>query len=121
MAMLSGRKSLGFKPEIRSLSQFCALTCFVLTDCIVGLVETEFLLLAIISVTSENLSGITIASDVDGNAVRRKSLEFKPQVRLSSKFCAFTCFVLTDCVAGLVGIRFPLLAIISVTSETRQA
>ena len=72
MAMLSGRKSLGFKPKIRSLSQFCALTCSVLTDCIVGLVEIEFLLLAIISVTSENSSGITIASGVDGNAVRKE-------------------------------------------------
>ena len=70
--MLSGGKSLKFKPKIRSLSQFCALTCFVLTDCIVGLVEIEFLLLAIISVTSENSSGITIASGVDGNAVRKE-------------------------------------------------
>ena len=74
MAMLSGRKSLEFKPQNRLLSQFRAFTCFVLTDCVVGLVEIEFLLLAIISVTSENSSGIAIASGVDGNDVRKESI-----------------------------------------------
>ncbi len=47
MAMLSGRKSLVFKPRNRSLSQFRAFTCFVLADRVIGLVEIEFLLLAI--------------------------------------------------------------------------
>ena len=60
MAILSGRKSLEFKPRIRSLSQFRAFTCFVLTDYVIGLVEIEFLLLTIISITSEDLSGIAI-------------------------------------------------------------
>ena len=61
-----------FKPKIRSLSQFCALTCFVLTDYVVGLVEIEFPLSAIISVTSENSPGVAIVNSVDGNAVRKE-------------------------------------------------
>jgi hypothetical protein len=73
--------------------------------------------LAIISVTSENSSGITIASGVDGNAVRKEVIGVQASGSVSSKFCAFTCLVLADCVAGLVEIRFPLLTIISVTSE----
>ena len=72
MAMLSGRKSLEFQPRIRSSSQFRAFTCFVLADCVAGLVEIRFLLLTIISVTSENSSGLAIASGVDGNAVRKE-------------------------------------------------
>ena len=72
MAMLSGRKSLEFKPQVRLSSQFRAFTCFVLTDCVAGLVEIRFPLLTIISVTSENSSGIAIASGVDGNAVRKE-------------------------------------------------
>ena len=44
--MLSGRKSLVSKPRDRSLSQFRAFTCFVLTDRVVGLVEIEFLLVS---------------------------------------------------------------------------
>ena len=71
--MLSGGKSLKFKPKIRSLSQFCALTCFVLTDYVVGLVEIEFPLSAIISVTSENSSGIATVNGVDGNACQEGS------------------------------------------------
>ena len=55
-------------------SQFRAFTCFVLTDCVVGLVEIDFLLLAIIYVTSENSSGIAIASGVDGNDVRKEAI-----------------------------------------------
>ena len=74
MAILSGRKSLEFKPRIRSLSQFRALTCFVLTDYVIGLVEIEFLLLAILSVASENSSGIAIANGVDGNGVREEDI-----------------------------------------------
>ena len=72
MAMLSGRKSLEFKPQVRLSSKFCAFTCFVLTDCVAGLVEIRFPLLTIISVTSENSSGIAIASGVDGNVVRKE-------------------------------------------------
>ena len=71
MALLSGRKSSELQPRIRSSSQFRAFTCFVLTDCVAGLVEIRFLLLTIISVTSENSSGIAIASGVDGNVVRK--------------------------------------------------
>ena len=44
-------------------------------------------------------------------------MESRPQIRLSSQLRAFTCFVLADCVVGLVEINFLLLAIISVTSE----
>ena len=102
MAMLSGRRSLGFKPEIRSLSQFCALTCFVLTDCVVGFIEVEFLLLTLISVTSENSSGITIANGVDGNSVRKEVIGVQVKNRLSSQFRAFTCFVLADCALDLL-------------------
>ena len=92
--MLSGGKSLKFKPKIRSLSQFCALTCFVLTDYVVGLVEIEFPLSAIISVTSENSSGIAIVNGVDGNAVRKEVIGVQVEIQLSSQFRAFTCFVL---------------------------
>jgi hypothetical protein len=92
--MLSGGKSLKFKPKIRSLSQFCALTCFVLTDYVVGLVEIEFPLSAIISVTSENSSGIAIVNGVDGNAVRKEVIGVQVEIRLSSQFRAFTCLVL---------------------------
>ena len=83
-----------FKPKIRSLSQFRALTCLVLTDYVVGLVEIGFPLLAIISVTSENSSGIAIANGVDGNAVRKGVIGVQVEIRLSSQFRAFTCFVL---------------------------
>ena len=61
-----------FKPKIRSLSQFCALTCFVLADHVVGLVVIEFPLLAIMSVASENSSGIAVTDCVDGNAVGKE-------------------------------------------------
>ena len=47
----------------------------------------------------------------------RKALESRSQIRLSSQLRAFTCFVLADCVVGLVGINFLLSSIISVTSE----
>ena len=70
--MLSGRKSLEFKPQVRLSSKFCAFTCFVLPDCVAGLVEIRFPLLTIISVTSENSSGIAIASGVDGTVVRKE-------------------------------------------------
>ncbi len=102
MAMLSGRKSLEFKPKIRSLSQFCAFTCFVLTDYVVELVEIEFLLLAIMSVASENASGIAIANGVDGNAVRKEVIGVQVKYRLSSQFRAFTCYVLADCALDLL-------------------
>ena len=117
MVLLTGRKSLEFKPSIRLSSQFRAFTCFVLTDCVVGLVEIEFLLPPIMSVASENSSGIAIANGVDGNAVRKEVIGVQVKIRLSSQFRAFTCFVLADYVVGLVEIEFPLLAIISVTSE----
>ena len=42
------------------MSQFRALDCFVLADYVVGLVEIEFLLLAITSVASENLLGVAL-------------------------------------------------------------
>ena len=81
MAMMSGRNPLGFKSQVRLSSQFRAFTCFVLTDCVAGLVEIRFLLLTIISVTSENSSGLAIASGVDGNTVRKEVIEFKPRIR----------------------------------------
>ena len=84
MAMLSGRRSLGFKPQNRSLSQFRAFTCFVLADCVVGLIEIEFLLLTIISVTSENSSGIAIANGVDGNACQEGS-HWSPDLRFGCR------------------------------------
>ena len=75
-----------FKPQNRSLSQLRAFTCFVLADCVVGLIEIEFLLLTIISVTRHHKpsgrldhwgdlsSGIAIANGVDGNAVREDGI-----------------------------------------------
>ena len=89
MALLSGRKSSELQPRIRSSSQFCAFTRFVLTDYVIGLVEIEFLLLTIISVTSEDSSGIAV------------------------QWCRWQCYqagghVLTDCVVGVVEIGFLL-------------
>jgi hypothetical protein len=72
--------------------------------------------LPIISVASENSSGIAIANGVDGNVSGRKSLKFKPRNRLLSQFCAFTCFVFADYVVEIVGIEFLLLTIMSAAS-----
>ena len=63
--------------------------------------EVKTLLLAIISVASENASGIAIANDVDGDAVRKEVIGVQVQIRLLSQFCAFTCFVLADCALDL--------------------
>ena len=71
-----------------------------------GLVEIKFLLLAIISVTSENASGIAIAIGVDGNAVRKEVIGVQVKNRLSSQFRAFTCFVLGDCALDLLKLNF---------------
>ena len=58
----------------------------VLADCVVGLIEIEFLLLTIISVTRHRKpsgrldlwgdlsSGLAIANGVDGNAVRKEGI-----------------------------------------------
>ena len=102
MAMHSGRRSLEFKPQNWLLSWFRAFACSVLTDCVVGFIEVEFLLLTVISVTSENSSGITIASGVDGNSVRKEVIGVQVKNRLSSQFRAFTCFVLADCALDLL-------------------
>ena len=75
---------LGFKPENRLLSQFHAFSCFALADCVVGLTEIELLLLTVISVISEDSSGIAIANGVDGNAVRKEVIEVQTPDWLSS-------------------------------------
>ena len=60
------------QPRNRLLSQFRAVTCFILADYVVDLVGIEFPLLTIMSAASANSSGIAIANGVDGNAVRRE-------------------------------------------------
>ena len=100
--MLSGRRSLEFKPQNRLLSRFRAFACFVLTDCVVGFIEVEFILLTLISVISENSSGITIANGVDGNSVRKEVIGVQVKTRSPSQFRAFTCFVLADCALDLL-------------------
>ena len=79
-----------FKPQNRLLSRFRAFACFVLTDCVVGFIEVEFLLLTLISVISENSSGIAIANGVDGNSVRKEDIGVEVKNWLSSQFRAFT-------------------------------
>ena len=59
--MHSGRRSLEFKLQNWLLSWCRAFACSVLTDCVVGFIEVEFLLSTVISVISENSSGVTIA------------------------------------------------------------
>ena len=96
--------------------QFRAFTCFVLTGCIVRLKRIRYLLSPIISVASENSSGVATANGVDGNVVKKEVIEVQPRNRLSSQFCAVTCFILADYVVVLVGIEFPLLTIMSAAS-----
>ena len=112
--MLSGGKSLKFKPKIRSLSQFCALTCFVLTDCVVGLVEIEFLLPPIMSVASENSSGIAIADGVDGNAVRKEVIGVQASESFVEPVPCIHLLCTRRLCLGLVEIEFLLLAMVSV-------
>ena len=119
--MLSRRKSLGFKPQNRLLSQFRAVTCFILADYVVDLVGIEFPLLTIMSAASANSSGIAIANGVDGNAVRKEVIGVQASESVVEPVLCTHCFVLTDCIVGLVEIEFLLLAIISITSENHQA
>ena len=53
------------------------------------------------AVRKEVASGLAIANDVDGNAVRKEVVGVQVKIRLSSQFCAFTCFVLADCALDL--------------------
>ena len=65
------KEVIAVQPRNRLLSQFRAVTCFILADYVVDLVGIEFPLLTIMSAASANSSGIAFANSVDGNAVRK--------------------------------------------------
>ena len=89
-------------------------TCFVLTDCVVGLVEIEFLLPPITSVASENSSGIAIEDGVDGNAVRKEVIGVQASESFVEPVPCIHLLCTRRLCLGLVEIEFLLLAMVSV-------
>ena len=91
--------SCGFWFQVEPVLVF---TCFVLTDCVVGLVEIEFLLPPVTSVASENSSGIAIEDGVGGNAVGKEVIGVQASESFVEPVRASTCFVLADYVLDLL-------------------
>ena len=89
-------------------------TYFVLTDCVVGLVEIEFLLPPITSVASENSSGIAIEDGVDGNAVRKEVIGVQASESFVEPVPCIHLLCTRRLCLGLVEIEFLLLAMVSV-------
>ena len=116
--MLFKKEVIGVQASDSVVEPVWTFTCFVLTDCVVGLVEIRFLLSPIIVCSIGELIRHSKCKWCRWPCCQEGShLKFKPQNRLLSQFRASTCFVLADCVVGLIEIEFLLLTIISVTSE----